>query len=549
MAGSYKTPGIYVEEISTLPASVAQVETAIPAFIGYTQVHPAEANGIAVERISSMKEYIEHFGGPATPKIKAVINETTEGGKTTSRSISAELESALKFKMFYSVRMYFDNGGGPCYIISVGDYQTAPAKQKLLNGLADLEKEDEPTLIAFPDANALSVAPDFYELYARALDQCNKLQDRFVLVDIKGEVEEMRDTLASDYMMYAAAYYPDLHSTLSYEYLDKEVSITHKVNGSDGALNGKKLNEIQTAPAPAPESISGDLATGLSSAGEAIAAIKKLTSVAAVDAFMVGETRPTVVQEAANRKAALNASQSNNSYNNEVYNQVKKELTKLTVILPPSSAMAGVYARVDRDRGVWKAPANVTVADVIKPTVKITNEMQENLNVDPTSGKSVNAIRTFAGKGVLVWGARTLDGNNNEWKYIPVRRLFNMVEESLRKATSWVVFEPNDANTWVRVKAQIENFLISLWKSGALAGASPDAAFHVNVGLGSTMTAQDILEGKHDHRDRNRCGSPGLNSSSCAFLTSSRNKQLITKTTIKHLSIWLNFHYPFFTSR
>jgi phage tail sheath protein FI len=115
--------------------------------------------------------------------------------------------------------------------------------------------------------------------------------------------------------------------------------------------------------------------------------------------------------------------------------------------------------------------------------------------VDPT-GKSINVLRFFAGKGFLVWGARTLAGNDNEWRYVSVRRFFNMVEESTRKASEPFVFEPNDANTWVKVKAMIENFLVLQWRDGALAGAKTEDAFYVKVGLGTTMTAQDILEGR-----------------------------------------------------
>jgi len=133
---------------------------------------------------------------------------------------------------------------------------------------------------------------------------------------------------------------------------------------------------------------------------------------------------------------------------------------------------------------------------VIGPVVKITNDQQEGLNVDPTGGKSVNAIRAFTGKGTLVWGARTLAGNDNEWRYVPVRRLFSMIEESSRKSTAFAVFEPNDLTTWLKVKGMIESFLYGLWEQGALAGSTPDAAYFVNVGLGKTMTAQDVLEGR-----------------------------------------------------
>jgi len=164
--------------------------------------------------------------------------------------------------------------------------------------------------------------------------------------------------------------------------------------------------------------------------------------------------------------------------------------------LPPSGAIAGVYAQVDAARGVWKAPANVSVSNIVKPWVKIDNDQQENLNVDAVGGKSINAIRTFPGQGNLVWGARTLAGNDNEWRYISVRRFFNMAEKTLKQSSSWAVFEPNVEMTWVKIKAMMNNFLTNLWKAGALQGSTPGDAFFVNVGLGTTMTQVDILEGK-----------------------------------------------------
>ncbi len=155
-----------------------------------------------------------------------------------------------------------------------------------------------------------------------------------------------------------------------------------------------------------------------------------------------------------------------------------------------------MYAATDAARGVWKAPANMSLADVIEPVVKLDNTKQDDLNVDATTGKSINALRAFAGKGTLVWGARTLAGNDNEWRYISVRRFFNLVEESAKKSTYWAVFEPNDANTWVKVRGMIENYLTDKWRDGALAGATTKDAFFVKCGLGATMNAQDILEGR-----------------------------------------------------
>ncbi len=177
-----------------------------------------------------------------------------------------------------------------------------------------------------------------------------------------------------------------------------------------------------------------------------------------------------------------------------LYNTMLDAITKRENSLPPSAGMAGLYTMVDNSRGVWKAPANISMNSVVAPKVNINNEEQENLNVS-TTGKSINAIRPFVGEGTLVWGARTLDGNSLDWRYINVRRTMIMIEESLRLASKAYVFEPNTAQTWVTMRSMIENFLTSIWKQGGLAGAVPADAFSVHVGLGDTMTPVDILEG------------------------------------------------------
>jgi len=117
------------------------------------------------------------------------------------------------------------------------------------------------------------------------------------------------------------------------------------------------------------------------------------------------------------------------------------------------------------------------------------------MNIDPITGKSVNAIRSFVGNGVLIWGARTLDGNSQDWRYVNVRRTIIMLEQSIKSAARSYVFLPNVSATWINLKSSIENFLTGIWKQGGLAGSKPEEAFSVLVGLGSTMTAQDILDG------------------------------------------------------
>jgi len=430
---NYKTPGVYIEEIAKFPPSVAQVETAIPAFIGYTTQGPKNEP----TRISSMLEYETLFGkakdegGEISISIEDTVVTATYGNKFGT------------FKMYYAMQMYFANGGGPCYIVSAGLYPSdGVAKQPDLKASLDtLEKEDEPTLIIFPDAEALAAA-DAYQLYNLALDQAEDLKDRFVIMDVLGDVSTFRTAGPSsgpsaERLKYGAAYYPKLETVLNYGFEDKSVKITsYKVKDNSGAL--------------------------------------------------VNVTMPVNQDNLAWLK----------STNSDFYNQAKKLIESKKLVLAPSSAMAGVYAKVDSTSGVFKAPANVGLNYVLAPTVKISHEDQESLNVDPTAGKSINAIRSFVGKGNLVWGARTLDGNSNEWRYISVRRFFNMVEESVKKATERFVFEPNTANTWIRVQTMIENFLNQQWQDGALAGSKPEEAYYVSVGLNKTMSAQDILEGR-----------------------------------------------------
>ncbi len=174
---------------------------------------------------------------------------------------------------------------------------------------------------------------------------------------------------------------------------------------------------------------------------------------------------------------------------------MSKMLEKMN-LLPPASALAGVYQLIDQTIGVWKAPANIGLSGVIQPALRITERDQESLNIDPITGKSINAIRSFAGKGTLVWGARTLAGNDQDWRYVSVKRTVLMIHESIRFALQDFVFEPNGANTWIMIKSMIVDFLIQLWQNGALAGSKPDEAFGVKIGLGETMTLQDISENR-----------------------------------------------------
>ncbi|MBS9440734.1 phage tail sheath family protein [Photorhabdus heterorhabditis] len=193
-----------------------------------------------------------------------------------------------------------------------------------------------------------------------------------------------------------------------------------------------------------------------------------------------------------NTLAALKATAS------DEYTKAKEEIDKkwqaanvptTPITLPPSAAVAGAYAATDASRGVWKAPANLALNNA-KPSVAITDTAQGTMN-----DAGINIIRAFTGKGTLIWGARTLDQTDN-WRYIPVRRLFNAAERDIKKAMQFAVFEPNSQPTWKRVQTAIDNYLYQLWQQGALAGNKPQEAYFVQIGKDITMTDDDIKQGK-----------------------------------------------------
>ena len=178
------------------------------------------------------------------------------------------------------------------------------------------------------------------------------------------------------------------------------------------------------------------------------------------------------------------------------YTVIMTAIANQANILPPCAAMAGIYSLVDNTFGVWHAPANINIDSVTAPMVSINDQQQESLNVDVLAGKSINCIRSFYGRGAaIVWGARTLDGNSNDWRYVPVRRTMIMIEQSVANAAFTFVFAPNDSTTWSALGGAISNFLNGLWHQGALQGSAAADAFSVEVGLGKTMSSLDILNG------------------------------------------------------
>ncbi|MCX8533027.1 phage tail sheath family protein, partial [Chryseobacterium luquanense] len=496
---NYKTPGVYVEELAKFPPSVAQVETAIPAFIGYT----GEGEQMKPTRISSMLEYETLFGN-AHPEVFAVAFKDGVA-KATQPKVS-------DFKMYYAMQMYFANGGGPCYIVSVNTFQdendveNSVKVEELQAGLELLKKEDEPTLIVFPDLQGLVATDDDVDAaeLAKIAAQQVFTAAQVAVVDAQEALDEAEETGTPEELAQAQQALADAQAdaatageiaTAASGYYD----IVFDANDDDSVatvyqLYNKALDQAELMKdrfvimdVLGTDAVFRDkvAATGLKYGAAYHPKLKTILNYDFDEAgvFVTGVSGVTNLKEL-------------KLQNSELYNQAKKAMESKKVLLAPSSTMAGVYAKVDSTSGVFKSPANLGLNFVEAPIEKISDRQQDALNVDPTSGKSINAIRTFTGKGTRVWGARTLDGNSNEWRYISVRRFFNMVEESVKKSTERFVFEPNTANTWIRVQTMIENFLNQQWQDGALAGSKPEEAYYVSVGLNKTMSAQDILEGR-----------------------------------------------------
>jgi len=336
MATSYLSPGVYVEEVDRGTKPLEMVGTSTVGFIGESAVGPVNQPILC----TNWSQFTKHFGDFKNSKYLA-----------------------------HAVYGFFNNGGGRCFIVNVGDDVDADAKKKAAKYIG---KDNGPGtrtgLKAFDDLDDINViaAPGQTDpaIQDAVLSHCENARYRFALLDSpevieKGGVDKLAKPRDSKYGAY---YFPWL----------------------------------------------------------------------------------------------------------EVYDPYKGN-----VFMPPSGYMAGVYARSDAERGVHKAPANEIVRGALGLKYGITKGEQDLLNP-----KGINCIRSFPNRGIRVWGARTVSSDAS-WRYVNVRRLFNMVEQSIEIGTQWAVFEPNDHRLWKRVTRDITAFLLRLWRQGALFGKTPEEAFYV----------------------------------------------------------------------
>lgn len=493
MAKQYKVPGVYIVEENGFPNSVVEVATAVPVFIGYTEkaIDGTDSLTNVPWRIESLADYAAHFGG-------APQAQFTFATATGARPYTLAMAASSKYLMYSSLSLYFQNGGGPCYIVSIGSYTQTPASKDYFPALDALTREPEPTMLVTPDAVNLTDTV----LPAQLLMHCNTMQSRIVIFDVpKGDkargqgaddqITAFRSAVGTDSLNFGAAYYPWLNAQIV-----DGVDYTAITAASLGAFSNALITE-------ATQRLGAD-----SDKFKALSAkIKELggsTPVAPVQPVQPDEPAADAGKEPAQpvtpSAATANTPQQISALHqvlttaSPLYAQVMGDIQAALNLLPPSGAIAGVYCRVDNNEGVFKAPANTSVFSVASPTVNLSDLDQEDLNM-PLEGKAVNAIRAFRGRGTIVWGARTLDGNSQDWRYINVRRTMIMLEQSIKYAMQPYVFEANAPTTWVTVQSMIENFLTNQWKSGALVGSKPTDAFSVSIGVPSTMTTDDVLNG------------------------------------------------------
>ncbi|WP_412468133.1 phage tail sheath family protein [Pedobacter sp. KLB.chiD] len=494
-SSNINSPGVYINELNAFPNSVVPVASAVPAFIGYTPqaVYEGKSYARVAQKITSFSDFKAFYcyPDPPAPASKAkqynpgyyLLQQQSKPADPDCMVINGNYYSVLPdpntiYYLYNSVKMFYENGGGDAYIVSVGTYgepSDSPIAlgtplinpnvklKDLTDGLALLVNEQEPTMYICPEATLLSVADNGALMQAMLL-QCTETQTAISIFDVIGgrnpdpmlyteAIQTFRGNTGQVGLNYGVAYYPFI-GTVTMQTSDIDYT---NLFGGDTKQLAALLN-----PADHPNPAAAQILANMENPSD---------------------TTLTVAQY---HNALINAS--------ETYRNIINQVLAVANILPPSGAIAGIINNTDNQIGPWKAPANTSIVGASSLPINLTENQQVNLNVD-VSGKSINAIRYFKGIGILVWGARTLDSNSLDWRYIQTRRTITFLEQSCKLACRSYVFQPNDKNTWEAVKSMLSSFLTNIWKEGGLVGPTPADAFSVDCGLGTTMTGDDVLNG------------------------------------------------------
>jgi phage tail sheath protein FI len=480
---TYLTPGVYVEEVPSASKPIEGVGTSIAAFVGLAPGGPVNVP----MRISNWTQFARIYGDP---------NEPDNGPFMPGAYLA------------HAVYGFFQNGGGLCWVVRVGGGDgAAPAKMAALPSASDDSAE------AF-----------------RAIARGGV--DGDVTVELQEEKPAVDDTDATYKLIVTAGTEREEHDGLT---LNKKVKsyVVTKVNAASKLIKledtGSSLPEGMTTPrtgkyqltVPAiaagevkPSEFEGDVAKREGMGG--LAAVDEVTMVCIPDLMTLAKNGSDVhlrdlqgkiiahCENMGDRMAILDAPpgllpqdilewrMNTAGYDSKFatlyypWLEVMDPLTNQPLMIPPSGHVAGAWCRTDSTRGVHKAPANEVVLGANGLGFQITQEEQGGLNK-----VGINCIRSFPGRGIRIWGARTLS-SDPEWRYLNVRRLFNYIAESIMEGTQWSVFEPNDHRLWMQLRIAATNFLTRTWREGALFGASPDQAFYVKCD--AETNPPDVIE-------------------------------------------------------
>jgi len=476
---SYLSPGVYMEEVDKGTKPIEAVGTAVAAFIGYTERASEERNGDKVSLmgkpalVTNWSQYLQKFGG------------FVEGAYLPD-----------------SVYGYFANGGSICYIVSI----------------KTLGASDDPSLATAAQGTAMADDKTSRLLEFSAKDRGPV--GNTVEVEVKPNVpaEGSKDAEAT----FTVVVKVDGQARETFENLTLskgETNVSTVLETRSQVVTAKVVGKQTLVPAAGSVSLAGgaikEKSISLTDYQGSVAdrvglgGLEPLDDVTMIivpdlmSSYQAGEIDMKGVQAVQQAVidycelmrycfAVLDAPpgmmpQEIKEWRLDVnYDTTRAalyypwiEIADMTGnggrtrSVPPSGHVAGVYARTDGTRGVHKAPANELMRATLGLEVQVTKGEHDLLN--PIG---VNVIRSFPGRGIRIWGARTLSSDAS-WRYINVRRLFSMIEESIERGTQWVVFEPNDPFLWGRVRRDVGAFLKMVWSTGALFGASPDQAFYV----------------------------------------------------------------------
>ncbi|WP_323145094.1 hypothetical protein [Massilia phyllosphaerae] len=357
------------------------------------------------------------------------------------------------------MELFFNNGGGNCYVLSIGSYANAItngiSKADYTNCFETLEQHAEPTIVVMPDAVLLDAA-DWKSVSQQALRHCQTMQSRIAILDVwHGYYSPDRtatdpiqgtdgksgfyaiDGLGEEFNKYGAVYYPWINTNIVAQ---NSIDFTWISAATFSHFASDMDNEASTVIFPPVNSQTNP----------------QLAAYQNVLARMV----PPPPDELNDPDTLLAVDEVHKTLNNlsPLYMQTMANLCASVNLMPPSSAMAGVYTRNDNSFGVFYSPANTTIVNAVSPAVSLSDSQQSDLNA-PLNGLAVNAIRIFPDYGLLVWGARTLAGNSDEWRYISVCRTVIMLKQSIKYAMQPYVFGSNDSITWTAVQSMIASFL------------------------------------------------------------------------------------------